>query len=130
MTATLTTPAVADATHAAMLCGRIVPGMSFDQKVWAITARIPTGCVTSYGRVAAVLGTRGARAVGAALGRNPHAPQVPCHRVVGHDGRLTGFAHGIDAKRQLLQQEGVPFVGDRVAASAIVEVSSAVGSVD
>jgi methylated-DNA-[protein]-cysteine S-methyltransferase len=66
--------------------GRIVPGMTFNQKVWAITARIPRGKVAIYADVASALGSRGYRAVGNALNRNPYAPQVPCHRVVGSDG--------------------------------------------
>jgi len=63
--------------------GRITPGMTFDERVWAMTMRIPRGKVTTYGRIAAALGTRAYRAVGAALHRNPHAPTVPCHRLLG-----------------------------------------------
>lgn len=96
--------------------GRIKPGMRFDEKVWAVTARIPPGKVTTYGQVAAVLGTRGCRAVGAALGRNPYAPGVPCHRVVGSDGKLTGFAGGLAKKCRMLQAEGVLVHNDRVVA--------------
>lgn len=118
----MSTTTIAAADHlAAIRAGRIVEGMSFDEKVWAMTARIPAGRVTTYGRIAAALGSRAARAVGGALNRNPHAPAVPCHRVVGSDGRLTGFAHGLPAKRRLLEAEGVPFVGDRVAAAAVVD---------
>jgi methylated-DNA-[protein]-cysteine S-methyltransferase len=87
--------------------GRIVPGMTFNQKVWAITARIPRGKVAIYADVASALGSRGYRAVGNALNRNPYAPQVPCHRVVGSDGSLTGFASGLRKKRQMLQREGI-----------------------
>jgi O-6-methylguanine DNA methyltransferase len=94
--------------------GRIAPGMSFQQKVWAITAQIPRGRVMTYGDVARRLNTTGFRAVGGALHRNPYAPQVPCHRVVGSDGRLTGFAHGLPKKRQMLEAEGVQFSGQRV----------------
>jgi methylated-DNA-[protein]-cysteine S-methyltransferase len=57
--------------------GRIVPGMTFNQKVWAITARIPRGKVAIYADVASALGSRGKRAGGNALNRNPYAPQVP-----------------------------------------------------
>ena len=88
--------------------GRIVPGMTFNQKVWALTARIPQGKVVTYGDIAAKLKSNGARAVGNALNRNPYAPAVPCHRVVGSDGALTGFAGGLDKKRAMLQGEGVP----------------------
>ena len=94
--------------------GRIAPGMTFEQKVWAITAQIPRGRVMTYADVARRLKSTGYRAVGGALHRNPFSPQVPCHRVVGSDGRLTGFAHGLAKKRRMLQDEGVPFLGDRV----------------
>ena len=94
--------------------GRLVRGMSFNERVWAITARIPAGRVVTYADVARRLNTRGYRAVGSALHRNPHAPDVPCHRVVGSDGRLTGFAGGLAKKRKLLKREGVPFRGQRV----------------
>ncbi len=95
--------------------GRIVRGMSFEHKVWALTSRIPTGQVSTYGQIARKLGTRAYRAVGRALGRNPYAPAVPCHRVVGSDGRLTGFAQGLAAKRRLLRAEGIEVRGGRVA---------------
>src|SRR6476660_3486049 len=74
--------------------GRIVPGMSFNQKVWAMTARVPKGRVTTYGDLARALGTKAYRAVGNAMNKNPYAPGVPCHRVVGSDRSLTGFAAG------------------------------------
>jgi O-6-methylguanine DNA methyltransferase len=88
--------------------------MSFAQKVWAVTARIPRGRVATYADLARSLKSTGYRAVGQALHRNPYAPGVPCHRVVGSDGRLTGFAKGLAAKRRLLQEEGILFRGSRV----------------
>jgi O-6-methylguanine DNA methyltransferase len=94
--------------------GRIVPGMSFAQKVWAVTARIPCGSVVTYADLARRLKSTGYRAVGQALHRNPYAPGVPCHRVVGSDGRLTGYAKGLAAKRRLLEKEGIFFRGSRV----------------
>jgi methylated-DNA-[protein]-cysteine S-methyltransferase len=94
--------------------GRILPGMTFNQKVWALTARIPAGKVTTYGEIARKLNCNGARAVGNALNKNPYAPQVPCHRVVGSTGALTGFAGGVPRKKALLEEEGVPFKGERV----------------
>jgi methylated-DNA-[protein]-cysteine S-methyltransferase len=96
-----------DPFEAPIKAGRVLPGMSFNQKVWALTARIPTGRVTTYARIAEALGSRGYRAVGNALNKNPYAPQVPCHRVVGSNGSLTGFAGGLDKKQQLLVAEGV-----------------------
>ncbi|HEY8665331.1 MAG TPA: MGMT family protein [Tepidisphaeraceae bacterium] len=95
-------------------CGKVLGGMSFNQKVWALTARVPAGRVTTYAEIARKLGTKAYRAVGNALNKNPYAPAVPCHRVVGSNGSLTGFAGGIDSKRQMLQKEGVRFVKDRV----------------
>jgi methylated-DNA-[protein]-cysteine S-methyltransferase len=69
---------------------------------------IATGATLSYGNLARQLGTPQAmRAVGAAVGRNPVSVIVPCHRVVGADGRLTGYAGGLDRKRALLALEGV-----------------------
>jgi methylated-DNA-[protein]-cysteine S-methyltransferase len=81
--------------------------MSFDERVWNACRLVPKGRVTTYKQIAKKLGTRGYRAVGGALNRNPYAPIVPCHRVVGSDGSLTGFAGGISSKRQLLVDEGV-----------------------
>jgi len=104
------TPSHVDALKA----GQLRRGMSFDQRVWAITARIPAGQVATYADVARRLNTRGYRAVGSALHRNPYAPAIPCHRVVGSDGALTGFAGGLAKKRKLLEQEGVRFRGRRV----------------
>jgi methylated-DNA-[protein]-cysteine S-methyltransferase len=63
--------------------------------------------VTTYARIAQALGSKGYRAVGNALNRNPYAPAVPCHRVVGSDGSLTGFAGGLEKKRELLRREGL-----------------------
>jgi O-6-methylguanine DNA methyltransferase len=94
--------------------GEVCEGMTFNEKVWALTARIPRGKVTTYGEIARALDCNGARAVGNALNRNPFAPAVPCHRVVGSAGALTGFAGGLPKKQQLLKAEGVPFVGLKV----------------
>lgn len=93
--------------------GRIHPGMTFNQKVWALTARIPRGKVTTYGEIARALKTKAYRAVGNALNKNPYAPQVPCHRVVGSTGALTGFASGLAQKESLLRREGVGIENQR-----------------
>lgn len=95
--------------------GRIVSGMNFNEKVWALTVRIKPGCVTTYGEIARKLGGRAYRAVGNAMNRNPFAPQVPCHRVVGSDGGLTGFGGGLPKKRAMLKREGVTLRAGRVA---------------
>ncbi len=81
-------------------------GTPFQHAVWAELRGIPFGEVTSYGALARTLGTpNGSRAVGAANGRNPISIVVPCHRVVGADGSLTGFGGGIERKRWLLAHE-------------------------
>jgi methylated-DNA-[protein]-cysteine S-methyltransferase len=94
--------------------GRLVPAMTFQEKVWALCARVPRGRVVTYGDIARRLGSRGYRAVGAALHSNPYAPAVPCHRVVGADGSLTGFAGGLEKKRRLLRAEAVAVKRGRV----------------
>lgn len=82
-------------------------GTAFQRSVWDALTAIPYGETTSYGELAATLGRPGsARAVGAANGRNPIAIVVPCHRVIGADRTLTGYAGGLDAKRTLLHLEG------------------------
>ncbi len=101
-------------TEAQIKAGKLLAGMTFNEKVWALTARIPEGKVTTYGRIARKLNSKGSRAVGNALNRNPYAPDVPCHRVVGSNGALTGFAQGIPKKRALLNREGVTFKADKV----------------
>ena len=82
-------------------------GTAFQQAVWQALLRIPRGGTTSYGRLGADIGKPAAvRAVGAAVGRNPISVVVPCHRVLGSDGSLTGYAGGLDRKIRLLQLEG------------------------
>jgi methylated-DNA-[protein]-cysteine S-methyltransferase len=81
-------------------------GTSFQQAVWAALQTIPYGEVRSYGEIAAQIGRPGAsRAVGLANGRNPIAVIVPCHRVIGASGALTGYGGGLDRKRLLLDLE-------------------------
>jgi methylated-DNA-[protein]-cysteine S-methyltransferase len=82
-------------------------GTDFQRAVWAALREIPVGQVSRYGELANSLGRPGAsRAVGAACGRNAVALFVPCHRVVGASGALTGFAWGVDVKDSLLAREG------------------------
>jgi methylated-DNA-[protein]-cysteine S-methyltransferase len=81
-------------------------GTAFQRQAWSVLRSIPFGATMSYGEQAAALGDRKrARAVGAANGRNPIPIVVPCHRVVGSNGHLTGFGGGIDAKAWLLDHE-------------------------
>jgi methylated-DNA-[protein]-cysteine S-methyltransferase len=91
-------------------------GTPFQRRVWATLREIPAGATLSYGALAARLGVPGAaRAVGLANGRNPIAIAVPCHRVVGAGGALTGYAGGLERKRWLLDHERV-FAASRPAA--------------
>lgn len=83
-------------------------GTAFQRAVWQALRRIARGATTSYGGLACEVGTPNAtRAVGAAIGRNPLSVIVPCHRVLGSDGSLTGYAGGLERKRALLRLEGV-----------------------
>ena len=81
-------------------------GTPFQQRVWQLLVQIPYGRTTSYGALARELGSpEASRAVGLANGRNPIAIVIPCHRVVGSDGSLTGYGGGLDRKRWLLDLE-------------------------
>ncbi len=97
-------------------------GTAFQREVWKTLREIPPGETQSYGDVARAIGRPGAsRAVGAANGRNPIAIVVPCHRVIGANGQLTGYASGIERKRWLLDHEcstlrtATPVAGAQVA---------------
>ena len=85
-----------------------VHGTEFQRRCWLALASIPYGQTVSYGEQARRLGLGpdAARAVGAANGRNPLPIVLPCHRVIGADGSLTGFGGGLDVKRHLLEHEG------------------------
>jgi methylated-DNA-[protein]-cysteine S-methyltransferase len=83
-------------------------GTGFQEKVWKEIARIPFGKTLTYSELAKRVGSPSAiRAAGASTGRNPVGIIVPCHRVVGKDGSLTGYAGGLDRKRHLLKLENV-----------------------
>lgn len=92
-------------------------GGEFRQSVWSMLREIPYGQVTTYGSIAKQLAARMGResmssqAVGGAVGHNPISIIIPCHRVVGSNGSLTGFAGGISMKIQLLELEGVDLSG-------------------
>ncbi len=84
-------------------------GTLFQQKVWELLREIPYGSTSSYGQLAQQLGSKHkARAVGGAAHANPLSIIVPCHRLIGSNGSLTGFAGGLSMKKYLLQLEGVP----------------------
>lgn len=106
----------AEAQLAAYFAGRLrqfdLPlqpsGTAFQRQVWAGLGKVPWGQAITYGTLAETLGRPGGhRAVGAAVGRNPLALLIPCHRVLGANGRLTGFAWGLDRKQALLALEGI-----------------------
>jgi methylated-DNA-[protein]-cysteine S-methyltransferase len=81
-------------------------GTPFQRAVWQALQRIPYGRTSTYGNIARDLGNpKAVRAVGAAIGQNPHSIIVPCHRVLGANGSLTGFAGGLDRKKYLLAHE-------------------------
>jgi len=89
-------------------------GTAYQLRVWEQLRRIPFGTAVTYGDIARMLNAAGLpstspRAVGGAVGRNPIAILLPCHRVLGIGGALTGFGGGMDAKRFLLELEGIPY---------------------
>jgi methylated-DNA-[protein]-cysteine S-methyltransferase len=108
---------LAGATDAPEVAVAFRGGTAFQRRVWEELRTIPRGRTLTYGGLAARLGKPGAaRAVGAAVARNPVSIVVPCHRVVGSDGSLTGYAGGVERKRALLAMEGA--VSPRGAAPA------------
>ena len=90
-------------------------GSSFRQAVWKLLLEIPYGKTVTYGALAQALRDQGisaaAQAVGGAVGHNPISILIPCHRVVGTDGSLTGYAGGVEKKRALLELEGADLTG-------------------
>ena len=98
-------------------------GTAFQKEVWEILLTIPYGRVTSYGEIASLIAKRrginrmSARAVGAAAGKNKILILIPCHRVIGENSKLTGFAGGIDKKELLLEIEKADFNIIRISRS-------------
>jgi methylated-DNA-[protein]-cysteine S-methyltransferase len=93
-------------------------GTPFQRKVWTALRRIPRGTTLSYGALAARIGApKAVRAVGLANGANPICIVVPCHRVIGADGSLTGYGGGLPRKRWLLNHEGVRLGAGELAAA-------------
>lgn len=92
-------------------------GSAFRQDVWEMLLEIPYGNLTTYGEIGRKVAQKmnresmSAQAIGGAVGHNPISIIIPCHRVVGRDGSLTGYAGGIDIKIKLLEIEGVPMEG-------------------
>lgn len=97
-------------------------GTEFQQKVWQALREIPFGQTESYGELAERIGQpKASRAVGAANGRNPIAVIVPCHRVIGSNGTLTGFGGGLDRKSWLLAHEGAAFKPNRARRERVAQ---------
>jgi len=93
-------------------------GTAFQRAVWAALCTLAPGQTCSYGALARQLQqTQAVRAVGAAVGRNPLSIFIPCHRVLGADGSLTGYAGGLARKRALLHNEGVPLPAELFTAT-------------
>ena len=84
-------------------------GTDFQQRVWAYLAQIPYGESRTYGEIAQALSCKSAQAIGQAVGRNPLLLLIPCHRVLGMENKLTGYAAGLDRKRWLLNHEAIPW---------------------
>jgi O-6-methylguanine DNA methyltransferase len=82
---------------------------AFQKEVWKAIAKIPKGKVTTYGHIAKYLRTKAVQAVGTAVGKNPYAPKIPCHRVVPANGKIGNYSGegGVEKKVALLQKEGV-----------------------
>ena len=83
----------------------ILNGTPFQKRVWELLLEIPYGKTITYGELAKKLGCKSAQAVGGAVGRNPISILIPCHRVLGTDGSLTGYAGGVEKKEFLLNLE-------------------------
>ncbi len=82
-------------------------GTEFQQRVWEALLDVPCGSTLSYGELARRLGCKSARAVGGAVGRNPISILIPCHRILGSGGKLTGYAGGLERKKYLLELENI-----------------------
>ncbi|TMA70263.1 MAG: methylated-DNA--[protein]-cysteine S-methyltransferase [Deltaproteobacteria bacterium] len=104
-------------------------GTAFQRKVWSALRGVPPGRTASYGDLARAIGAAGAaRAVGAANGSNPIAIVIPCHRVIGADGSLTGYAGGVERKQWLLRHESGRRLRPRGCGAAPNMITTAQGS--
>ena len=88
--------------------------IAFNEKVWQLCGKVPKGKVTTYKQIAAAMNTKAYRAVGNALNKNPNSPIVPCHRVVGSNGDLVGFARGLAMKARMLRKEGIKVKNNKI----------------
>ncbi len=94
--------------------GAVVFMKSFSERCYDLLRKVPRGRVTTYGEIARALGCRAFRAVGSAMNKNPYAPEVACHRVVGSGGKIGGFGFGVDKKILILKREGVEVLDGKV----------------
>ena len=88
--------------------------MDFKEKCYTLVKKIPKGKITTYKEIANALGTKGYRAVGNILNKNPNLITVPCHRVVKSNGEIGGYAGGMEKKIELLKSEGIPIKDNKV----------------
>jgi len=95
--------------------------MNFNEKIWEACKKVPKGKVTTYKELAEAVGSKGYRAAGNAMNKNPYGllnckgkNMVPCHRVVDSNGHLHGFAHGLKAKTRLLKKEGIKIKNNEI----------------
>ena len=86
----------------------------FESKIYELCKKVPKGKVTTYKEIGKKMGIKGYRAVGMALNKNPFAPKIPCHRVVGSDGNLVGFASGLKKKAEILRKEGINVKNNKI----------------
>lgn len=87
---------------------------SFSKRCYNLVKKIPRGYVTTYKEIAEILRTKGYRAVGMVLNKNPSIPEIPCHRVVKSNGEVGGYAKGIEKKIELLESEGIPIKDKKI----------------
>ncbi|MCH7568585.1 MAG: MGMT family protein [Nanoarchaeota archaeon] len=87
---------------------------SFNERCYNILRKVPKGKVVTYKQIAEKLGTKAYRAVGNAMNKNPHAPIVPCHRVINSDGKVGGFASGTQNKIKMLKKEGIKITNGKI----------------
>ena len=87
---------------------------SFNERCYEVLKKVPRGKVTTYKEIAKKLKSKGYRAVGNAMNKNPYAPRVPCHRVVCSDGKVGGFAHGTKKKIEMLRKECVEISNGKI----------------
>jgi methylated-DNA-[protein]-cysteine S-methyltransferase len=88
--------------------------MLFNEKCYEVLSKVPKGKVTTYKDIALALKSKGYRAVGNAMNKNPYAPKIACHRVVCSDGKIGGFAYGQKKKIEMLKKEGVEVVNGKI----------------